>query len=249
MAFLSVLIGVVLQHVLGLCSRSYARLGFKSVFIWLDKHSQNPESLQGYAGALQYLFLPVLGIGVIFLLVEHLFGHFAYFVLATLWLWLCLEMPARGVTKPSLQKSDAADAALFLNHAYRQVFAYLFWFSVFGPVGLALYYVTQQVLEHRVGSQDLVTTRLLWIQGILDWVPIRLLGLTYALVGEFAQTFKLWLSEWRADLEASQSLPGQYALTALGGQLDFHEAVLLVVRSIWVWIVVLALVSVGMLLS
>jgi len=116
----------------------------------------------------------------------------------------------RGGVVSELSSADVAKLAIErgLVDAYRQVFATLFWFAVLpGPVGAVLYRaVTLLADEWRgVGPTGEATPvarareefgraarRLEWL---LDWVPVRLTALSFAIVGDFEDAVLCWRTQ------------------------------------------------------
>lgn len=116
----------------------------------------------------------------------------------------------RGASAGDLSSSDVARLAIErgLVDSYRQVFAVLFWFSVLpGPIGAVLYRATALLTqEWRGDARGTETTpigraratfglpawRLLWF---LDWVPVRLAALSYAVVGDFEDAAYCWRTQ------------------------------------------------------
>jgi adenosylcobinamide-phosphate synthase len=91
-----------------------------------------------------------------------------------------------------------------LVDAYRQVFAVLFWFLVLpGPAGAVLYRAAVLLAgEWKANAPD-DTTPLLRprgefgrpaqaLLGLLDWVPVRLTALSFAIVGDFEDAAYCW---------------------------------------------------------
>jgi AmpE protein len=93
----------------------------------------------------------------------------------------------------SLPATDNAEAfhrsftnALFIE-ANRRVFAVFFWFIVLGPAGAVLYRLVDLCRAGvTTGNAALETLRL------LDWLPVRVLGLIFALGGHFTKVIKYW---------------------------------------------------------
>ena len=89
--------------------------------------------------------------------------------------------------------------------AYRQVFAVLFWFLVLpGPAGAVLYRAAVLLAdEWRASASGEETTPALrsraefgraarGVLDVLDWVPVRLTGLGFAIVGDFEDAAYCW---------------------------------------------------------
>src|SRR5262245_56791029 len=106
----------------------------------------------------------------------------------------------RGGVTSDLGRGDIARLAIErgLIDTYRQVFATLFWFMVLpGPTGAVLYRAAALLASEWEGPMEGVeptpgarardafgrpARRLLWL---LDWVPVRLTALSFAIVGDF----------------------------------------------------------------
>ena len=85
--------------------------------------------------------------------------------------------------------------------SYRHVFGTLFWFLVLpGPGGAVLYRLTALLaaqwqgvaatpIGHQLASFGLPVQRLLYW---LDWIPVRLTALTFAIVGDFEDAIYCW---------------------------------------------------------
>ncbi|MDQ6619694.1 MAG: CobD/CbiB family protein [Pseudomonadota bacterium] len=98
-----------------------------------------------------------------------------------------------------------------LLDSYVQVFATLFWFAVLpGPVGAVLYRATSLVAREwraEVAGEDTTpitlardafgrpARTLLWL---LDWVPVRLTALSFAIVGDFEDAVYCWRTQSRS---------------------------------------------------
>jgi len=69
---------------------------------------------------------------------------------------------------------------------FERMFAVLFWFFILGPVGAFLYRLTF-IYSREVQPADDFARRLRWI---LEWPAVRLLGLSFALTGNFVGCFQ-----------------------------------------------------------
>lgn len=140
----------------------------------------------------------------------------------------------------------------FYRASLQRVFSILFWFIVLGPVGAALYRAVQKLSvyssEDTMNKVQRLATRVTFI---LDWIPARLLALSFCLAGHFMEVF----TEWRTTFKTGKSDTyqvlyncGHIAVRAdansdkaiVLAQLD--EAYYLVCRSLFIWLVVLALI-------
>ena len=106
-----------------------------------------------------------------------------------------------------LSSQDIARLAIErgLVDAYRQVFAVLFWFVVLpGPAGAVLYWCVHLLAREWAGAapgeEDTPMTRARALFGepvrallhVLDWVPVRLTALSFAIVGDFEDAAYCW---------------------------------------------------------
>ena len=125
----------------------------------------------------------------------------------------------RGGYTVELTSQDIAKLAIErgLIDAYRQVFAVLFWFAVLpGPAGAVLYRATLLLAQEWRGPETgedetpiarsravfgEPARRLLWL---LDWIPVRLTALSFAVVGDFEDA--AWC--WRTQPPAWAAQPG-----------------------------------------
>jgi len=99
--------------------------------------------------------------------------------------------------KLGLENSDDQEAVhilctrFLLNNSFERLFAILFWYLVLGPAGALTYFSLVQMrgLGCRDQSVDFEQAWLKRLEFVLEWVPARLLGLTFALAGQFEPTF------------------------------------------------------------
>jgi AmpE protein len=140
--------------------------------------------------------------------------------------------------------------------AFRNLFAVLFWYIVLGPLGALCYWLCVQVRrsglllqEDDAGRQaDLVLAA-------LEWLPARLLALSYALAGHFVESFAELRERIARGLDVQENLELlQAAAEQAAGLAGLHSAGVtdrvtgslkslqdLMVRAQVVWVIVLAL--------
>lgn len=107
-----------------------------------------------------------------------------------------LACDALETSKPS--EFDIAD---LLQRANERVFAVLLWFVLLGPAGAVLYKLTQVFHETaQEGNENFahMAPHLLQIKQVLEWLPVRLVSLCFALMGNFTNTFPTWLKSCMA---------------------------------------------------
>lgn len=74
--------------------------------------------------------------------------------------------------------------------AFERLFAVLFWFILLGIPGALLFRLSAFYAEQsRNGDGDAMAERWLWL---LEWLPVRVMGFSFAIVGNFAGCYRAW---------------------------------------------------------
>lgn len=228
MSFVVIVACLAVQWFLNFNSAAYEFQWAALYYQWINKQFSALEKGHGLFAVLLLVLPPVIVVSLIFTIAYHLFGHVGYLVLSLLLLWYCLNV--------TILKSTTASTDIFLK-GYQKIFAPLFWYFVFGPVGLALYVIVATLRVQSTNQKYFVLT-----QGVLDWVPIRLTGLTFALAGNFGAVFKVWIKEVFHAVWDNQNQVLTFGDAALTGDSD---AVSLVRRALLIWVVMIALITLG----
>ena len=90
-----------------------------------------------------------------------------------------------------------------LWQSYQGFFAVIFWYFLLGPVAALSYRLLALAAEH--GKNPELVERAQQLRHAFDWVPVRLLAASFALVGNFAAVGRVMLHEllnW--DISAEQ---------------------------------------------
>jgi len=93
--------------------------------------------------------------------------------------------------------------AHLLWQAYQSFFAVIFWYFLLGPVAALAYRLLALAAEH--SKNPLVAERAGQLRHAFDWLPVRLLAASFALVGNFVAVSRVMLHEllnW--DISAAQ---------------------------------------------
>lgn len=160
---------------------------------------------------------------------------------------------------------SGADNALQLHNAVRRAvfyqgferwFAVVFWFFALGPAAaLAYRLVFMSSRDTTVSQQERDLAKLLLYY--LEWLPVRLLGFAFALIGDFERCFSQWRGMFMADHGSDSYLDtlGSCSLSStVSAELDGEEFVAsaadelekvqqLLSRSLLCWIAVMALMQ------
>lgn len=130
----------------------------------------------------------------------------------------------------SLNNGDLADD---VTRANQSLFAPFFWFALLGVFGVVLYRVTE-----RLPRNDFVRSAL----DVLEWIPARVLGFTFALVSYFVTVFPVCLKYVFSSPTENQTLLFETAKASLGEDQNVLHFIALIDRALIVWLVVLALI-------
>lgn len=139
-----------------------------------------------------------------------------------------------------------------VEEGLRQLFAPLFWFLLLGPVGGLGYYLLRLVAEGDESSVVPVARRVLHL---VEWPVARVLALTFALAGDFVETWQhlqeqllrrdeeavslLEESATRAQSVTLKMVVDEPVAETLGQGLSLVEGLLF--RTLILWVVLLAL--------
>ncbi|MFJ2323446.1 regulatory signaling modulator protein AmpE [Pseudomonas sp. NPDC087817] len=80
-----------------------------------------------------------------------------------------------------------------LWQAYQSFFAVIFWYFVLGPVAALAYRLLALAEEH--GQNPALVERAAQLRHAFDWLPVRLLAASFALVGNFVAVSRVMLHE------------------------------------------------------
>jgi AmpE protein len=90
-----------------------------------------------------------------------------------------------------------------LWQAYQSFFAVIFWYFLLGPVAALAYRLLALASEH--SKNPLVAERAVQLRHAFDWLPVRLLAASFALVGNFVAVSRVMLHELLSwDISAAQ---------------------------------------------
>lgn len=109
--------------------------------------------------------------------------------------------------------------------SHRHVFAPLFWFILLGPAGAVLYRLGQFMSEYWKGNAALpiqdeaFSCFALGVFQKLDWLPVRLTAITFAVVGDFEDAVYCWRSQAEQWPEATSGILLSSGAGALGVRL------------------------------
>jgi len=155
-----------------------------------------------------------------------------------------------------------------LYQSLERVFAVIFWFALLGPLGAALYRLAAEMRDRLAPGNPPLETALSKLIGFLDWAPARLMTLAFLLTGSFEEGIEAWRRagepEERKPLEAENRdlvrrvgcgalrLPehmmteAQREAAEAGPDTDtIRSARGIILRSLVIWLAVIALLTLG----
>ncbi len=155
-----------------------------------------------------------------------------------------LGMP-EGLYEGGPHEMDQAIKHGLAYQMFLRFFVTFFWFVAFGAPGAVMagmLSMVQPVFRLEAGGPLAVQLR-----HAINWIPIRLLTLSLALVGDFSQSFAIWLRRVRDFEHTDLNLLASSVRAALPGEpgVQQPEDLLLLMRRAQVlWLVGLALVTI-----
>jgi len=163
----------------------------------------------------------------------------------------------KGMNQDQLNGRLMAQSILKL--ALPRLFGTLFWFLLLGPagaVGFQLLYWLPKILDRLECKEESPRQQIRMLRHYADWVPTRLLVLSYGVAGNFERVAYAWKhympESSQSDSEALLVATGTAALDSYQQDKDLkqepstmviEDALSLVWRTLSIWILLIAVVS------
>ncbi len=175
---------------------------------------------------------------------------------------LAEALVGEAVPESPHQQTHAVTQAI-LYEANVRIFAVVFWYLLLGPMGALLYRVAAFfVVDSRSLQAPQLQQASLRLQALLDWLPARLLSLSFFLVGSFDDAAKGWqklLLQQPGLLEANRALVINTGCAAMRHEVDditancqdlqkydlqwVRTSRALILRALVVWLAAIALLT------
>lgn len=159
-----------------------------------------------------------------------------------------------GVVTEDLKENDwpALHERVLEEASYRgfeRMFAVLFWFVFFGPLGALFYRLL--FLYTREKPEDGSASRLLWA---MEWLPVRVLGLSFSFTGNFVGCWGRWRESLFCRVSSTRSVLSRIVLGALSvseelvqtcevTRKELNMVGRLYTRTLWFWLGALAILT------
>jgi len=216
-------------------SSAWLNVSLEKCYALLEKYS----FFKG--GAALVALLAIFGVAtalIYWVLLSIVFGLLA-FIFSIFILLFCLQ----GF---DFQRADTIDDILKQSVSY--LFSTVFWFLLLGPFGAIIYRINHLIIQN--DFEESLTSSALFLEKILDWLPVRLLTFCFALAGHFSAVIGVWLDNVFSDLNKNDEILLSCAKHALAKETedkvnDLDEKsqyiVRLLQRSLIIWLIVIAL--------
>ncbi len=123
-----------------------------------------------------------------------------------------LKIDQRQGEAETAAESHAEAVRTIAYRYFERYFAVMFWFILAGAPGALLYRLSVIYYQQRLQDDPKTDFQNRWLW-LLEWLPVRLVGISLAVVGNFPACLAR-LSESIVSLASSMEVLGQYALAA-----------------------------------
>lgn len=145
-----------------------------------------------------------------------------------------------------------------LTQIVDRILGVFFWFVILGPVGVALFRIVQLLQHQSINEAGEHASAAQRLYDIIYWLPARLCVIGYALAGNFVDTMSYWKSPadlWQREsrdllvasgvgsLRQDMRYTAEKWLAEQDLSVGVTHALALIKRTVIVWIVVLALLT------
>lgn len=160
-------------------------------------------------------------------------------------------------TEPPPEDAACSEAITrtVLCEANDRLFGILFWFAVLGPAGAVLYRSADFLhrLPAEAGHSHEFTAAVARLYGVLAWIPAHLVAIGYAFAGSFEEAVSdirgyyasctLRFFQVNNDVLACAGLGALHSSAAEAGTVRVRSALMLVWRTLIIWLVVYGLTA------
>lgn len=134
--------------------------------------------------------------------------------------FLCLiqELACRSMPIPGdYRQLHSTFSRLYVYRCFEKMFVMFFWYIVAGPIGVMFAYICYQHRDGDARMREKKEARVVQkLIELLEWAPLRLLGFTFSLVGDFECCFDRLKKTGMINQLAADVTVHEYSICALG---------------------------------
>ncbi len=143
-----------------------------------------------------------------------------------------------------------------------KMFAILFWFMLLGPVGAFAYrccLIMRDYNNHECATSDHCNLLIDKLVFYIDWIPSRITAISFAIAGSFVESFEAWLHIPHSSNNSNHNILLAAGLGSLKmdasvdkenyGAEEVRDARDLITRTTYVWLAVIAILTLTNLVS
>ncbi|HEY2566783.1 MAG TPA: hypothetical protein VGH95_03660 [Candidatus Aquirickettsiella sp.] len=244
---------ITLLLCLGL-ERCLHRGNFLARFNWFEQYvskinelTKNNSWSQQYFIPLLFVILPiVIPVAIIYFLSATFIQGLLAFLIGAVVLFYCLGPINIFDTKQIHQP--------IFWQANESLFAVIFWMALFGPIAALVYRLVERS-AHIHPSYPALGKSAQQVRALLDWLPVRLFSILFALAGNFVQTSHFCLDYLLRDVSFNRELIEKSGRIALGldettefTNENYDSALRLIDRDLILFLIIVFAVTLGVLL-
>lgn len=244
---------ITLLLCLGL-ERFLHRGNFLARFNWFEQYvskindmTKNMTWAQQYFIPLILVVLPiVIPVAVIYFLSAAFIQGLLAFLIGAVVLFYCLGPINIFDTKKIHQP--------IFWQANESLFAVIFWMALLGPIAALVYRLVERS-AHIHASYPALGKSAQQVRALLDWLPVRLFSILFALAGNFVQTSQFCLDYLLRDVSFNRELIEKSGRIALGldettefTNENYGSALKLIDRDLILFLIIVFAVTLGVLL-
>jgi AmpE protein len=208
--------------------------------------------LKGYLGVFIVLLPIVTFVGIIYFALFKVYYGVLAFLFSVIVLLYCLGSFDFHKVIESMDVSDKSNRKKYIAAIYmqgnRNIFAVIFWYALLGPIGAVLYRVNSLLICH--SEMDGTKHAAEIIEQLLEWMPVRLMALSSALVSHFVEVINCWLKYVLTGLKGNMAILAECGFVAFGVDKNSEQdeienvsnkVINLIDRALALWLVIIAL--------
>jgi AmpE protein len=244
---------ITLLLCLGL-ERYLHRGNFLARFNWFEQYvskihdlTKNNSWSQQYFIPLLFVVLPiVIPVAIIYFLSATFIQGLLAFLIGAVVLFYCLGpiniFDTKQIHQPIFWQANEC------------LFAVIFWMALLGPIAALVYRLVERS-AHIHPSYPALGKSAQQVRALLDWLPVRLFSILFALAGNFVQTSHFCLDYLLRDVSFNRELIEKSGRIALGldettefTNENYDSALRLIDRDLILFLIIVFAVTLGVLL-